>query len=159
MQALILAVLVGVLGSIFGISCLFVVSSQLGQLLELRHIFVQLSSLHLELEELLFGPFSAHDVLEVLGKVIDHSFPDPFIGVSYSRSQMAVQLCGYFLDPKVHFWSPKVTKEQHCSGHRIVHDPCLFVDPLVDAPAGHEFFHFVPISCEDLRFFADHLVR
>ena len=135
------------------------VSGQLSQLLELGRILVQLPSLHLELEELLFSPFSAHDVLEVLGKVIDHSFPDPFIGVSSSHSQMAVQLCGYFFDPKVHLWSPKVSKEQHRSGHRIVHDPCLFVDPLVDAPAGHEFFHFVPISCEDLRFFTDHLVR
>ena len=135
------------------------IPSQLGQLLELGCIFVQLSSLHLEFKEFLLGPFLAHDVLEVLGKVVDHSFPDSFIGVPSSRSQMAVQSCRYFFDPEVHLWSPKVSKEQHCSGHRIVHDPCLFIDPLVDAPAGHEFFHFVPISCEDLQFFTDYLVR
>ena len=135
------------------------VSGQLGQLLELGRILVQLFSLHLELEEFLLGPFLAHNILEVLGKVVDHSFPDPFIGVSSSHSQMVVQLCGYFFDPEVHLWSPKVSKEQHCSGHWIVHDPCLLVDPLVDAPTGHEFFHFVPISCEDLRFFPNHLVR
>ena len=60
----------------------FMVSSQFGQLLELGRVFVQLSSLHLEFEELLLGPFPAHHVLEVLGKVIDHCIPDPFIGVS-----------------------------------------------------------------------------
>ena len=87
------------------------VSGQLGQLLELGCILVQLSSFHLELEELLLSPFLAHDVLEVLGKVIDHSFPDPFIGVSSSHSQMAVQSCRYFFDPEVHLWSPKVSKE------------------------------------------------
>ena len=43
-------------------------------------------------------------------------------------------------------------------GHRIVHDPCLFVNSLVDAPAGHEFLHFVPVSCEDFWFFSDHFV-
>ena len=134
------------------------VSSQFGQLLELGCIFVQFSSLHLELEEPLLGPFSAHDVLEVLGKVVDHSVPNPFIGVSPSRPQVAVQLCGYFFDPEVHLWSPKVSKEQHRSGHWVVHDSGLLVDPLVDAPAGHEFFHFVPFSCEDFRFFTNHLV-
>ena len=86
------------------------VSSQLGQLLELGSVLIQLSSLHSELEELLLGPFSTHDVLEILGKVIDHSFPDPFIGVSSSHSQMVVQSCGYFFDPEVHLWSPKVSK-------------------------------------------------
>ena len=134
------------------------VSSQFGQLLELGRIFIQLSSFHFELEELLLSPFLTHDILEVLGEVIDHSFPDPFISVSSSRLQMAVQSCGYFLDPEVHLWSPKVSKEQHHSGHRIVHDSCLFVDSLVDAPAGHEFFHLVPIACEDLWFFSNHLV-
>ena len=135
------------------------VSGQFGQLLELGCVLVQLSSLHFELEKLLLGPFSAHDILEVLGKIINHSFPDPFISVSSPISQMAIQLCGYLFDPKVHFWSPKVSKEQHRLGHQVVHNPSLFVDPLVDAPAGHELFHFVPISCEDLRLFTDHLVQ
>ena len=90
---------------------LFVVSGQFGQLLELGGVFVQLSSLHSELEELLLGPFSAHNILEILGKIVDHSIPDPFVGISPSRPHMAVQSRGYLLDPEVHLWSPKVSKE------------------------------------------------
>ena len=135
------------------------VSGQLGQLLELGRVLVQLSSLHLEFEELLLGPFPAHNVLEVLGKVIDHCVPDPFVGVSYTSAYVAIQLCGDFLDPEVHFRSPKITEKQHGPGHRIIHDSCLFIDSLVYAPAGHEFLHLVPVTCEDFWFFSDHLVR
>ena len=59
----------------------------------------------------------------------------------------------------MHLWSPEVAEEEHGSGHWVVHYPSLFVDPMVDAPAGHEFLHFVSISGEDFRFLADHLVQ
>ena len=62
------------------------VSGQLGQLLELGRILVQFSLLHLEFKELLLCPFSAHNILEILGKVVDHSVPNPFVGVSSSSS-------------------------------------------------------------------------
>ena len=71
---------------------------------------------------------------------------------------MAVQLGQYFLDPEVHLRSPKVPKEEHRSGHQVVHYPSLFVDPVIDAPTGHEFLHLVSISGEDFWFLADHLV-
>ena len=128
------------------------VSSQFGQLLELGGIFVEFSSFHLEFKELLFRPVPAHDILEILGKVIDHCVPDPFIGVSSPSPKMLVQLSGYLLYPKVHLWASEILEEQHRSLHGVVHCPGVFVDPLVDAPAGHEFFNFVPISFEDLRF-------
>ena len=64
----------------------FVVSGQFGQLLKLGRILVQLSSLHFEFEEFLLGPFLGHDVLEILGKIINHGFPDPFVGVSSPRA-------------------------------------------------------------------------
>ena len=80
-------------------SGLFVVAGQLCQLLELGCILVQFPSFHLELEELLFGSFPAHNILEILGEVIDHSIPDPFVGVSSPSSYMAVQLCRYLFDP------------------------------------------------------------
>ena len=134
------------------------VSGKLGQLLELGHIFVQLSSLHSELEEFLLGPLSAHDVLEILGKVINHGVPDPFVCVSSSSVEVSVQLGGDFLDPKVHLGSSEISEEEHGSGHWVIHDPGLFVDPVVYAPAHHEFFHLVLISCENFWFLADHLV-
>ena len=65
-------------------ACHFMVSGQFGQLLELGGVFVELSSLHPKFEELLLRPFSAHNILEILGEVIDHRVPDPFIGVSSS---------------------------------------------------------------------------
>ena len=134
------------------------ISSKFSQLLELGCVFVQLSSLHLEFKELLLGLFSAHDILEVLGKVIDHSVPDPFVHFPSSCAQVSVQLGGYLLDPKVHLWSPKVSKEEHCSGHWVVHYPSLFVDPLIDTPAGHKFLHLITVSSENFWFLADHLV-
>ena len=135
------------------------VSGQLGQLLELGRIFIQFSSLHLEFKEFLLCPFSAHDILEILGKVVDNSVPNPFVGVSPSCAYVAIQLCGYLFDPQVHFGPPKVSEKQHRSGHRVIHDPSLFVDPLVDAPTDHEFFHFIPFSREDVWFLSNHLVR
>ena len=108
------------------------VSGQLGQLLELGGVLVELSSFHLEFEEPFFSSLSTHDILEVLGEVIDHSVPDLFVCVSPSRTYVAVQLCGDFLDPEVHLRSPKISEEQHGPGHWIIHDPRLFVDPLVD---------------------------
>ena len=62
----------------------FMVSGQFGQLLELGCVLVQLSFLHPKFEEPLLGPFPAHDVLEILGKIVDHCVPDPLIGVSSS---------------------------------------------------------------------------
>ena len=135
------------------------VSGKLGQLLKLGHVFVQLSFLHSEFEEFLLSPFSAHDILEILGEVVDHSIPDPFIGISSSCADVSVQLGRDLLDPKVHFGPPEVSKEEHRSRHWVVQDPGLFVDPVVYAPASHEFFHLVSISCEDFRFLAYHFVQ
>ena len=138
---------------------LFVVSCKLSQLLELGCVFIQLSSLHSEFEELLLGPFSAHDILEILGEIIDHRVPDPFICLPSSCVKMSIQLCGDLFDPKVHLGSPKVPEKEHSPGHWVVHDPSLFVDPMVYAPARHEFFHLVSISCENFRFLSYHLVQ
>ena len=60
-------------------ACLFIISGQFGQLLESRRVFVQFPSFHLEFEEFFLGFFLAHYILEILGEVIDHSVPDPFI--------------------------------------------------------------------------------
>ena len=134
------------------------VPGKFGQLLKLGCVFVQLPSLHSEFEEFLLSPFSAHDILEILGKVINHGVPDPFISVSSSCVEVSVQLGGDLLDPEVHFGPPEISKEHH-SRHWVVHDPGLFVDPVVYAPASHEFFHLVSISREDFWFFAYHLVQ
>ena len=67
---------------------------------------------------------------------------------------MAIQLGRYLLYPEVHLWASEVSEEQHCSLHGVVHCSGIFVDPLVDAPAGHEFFNFVSISFKDLGFFS-----
>ena len=69
---------------------LFMVSGELGQLLKLGSVFVQLSSLHSEFKELLLGPFSAHDVLEILGEIIDHCVPDPFVCLPSSIAKVSV---------------------------------------------------------------------
>ena len=69
---------------------LFVVPSKFGQLLELGCVFIQLSFLHSEFEEFLLSSFPAHDILEILGKVIDHSVPDPFVCVPSSSAEMLV---------------------------------------------------------------------
>ena len=66
--------------------------------------------------------------------------------------EMSIQLSRYLLYPKVHLWALEVSKEQHCSLHGVVHCPGVFVDSLVDTPAGHEFFNLVSISLEDLGF-------
>ena len=55
--------------------------------------------------------------------------------------------------------SPKVPEEEHCLAHWVMHYPGLFVDSVIDAPTGHEFFHLILISSEDFWFFSDHLVR
>ena len=137
---------------------LVIVSSKFGQLLELGHVFIQLSPLHSEFEEFLLGSFSAHDILEILGEVVNHSVPDPFIHVPSSSVKVSVQLSGNFLDPKVHFGPPKVPKEEHGPGHWVMHNPSLLVDPLVHAPAGHELLHLISISCENFWFLADHFI-
>ena len=72
---------------------------------------------------------------------------------------MAIQLGRYFLDPQMHLGSSQVPKEKHSPGHWVVHDPSLFVDPVVYAPAGHEFLHLVSVTCENFWFFADHFVQ
>ena len=69
---------------------LVIVSSKFGQLLELGHVFIQLSPLHSEFEEFLLGLFLAHDILEVLGEVINHGVPDPFICVPSPCVQVAI---------------------------------------------------------------------
>ena len=138
---------------------LFVVSCELSQLLELGHVFIQLSFLHSEFEELLLGPFSAHDILEILGEIVDHCVPDPFICLPSSGAKMLVQLCGDLFDPRVHLGSPKVPEEEHRPGHWVVHNPSLFVDPVVYTPAHHEFFHLVSISCENFWLFSYHFVQ
>ena len=71
---------------------LLMVPGELGQLLELGRVFIQLSPLHSEFEELLLGPFSAHDVLEVLGEIVNHCVPDPFICLPSSHAKVSVQL-------------------------------------------------------------------
>ena len=96
------------------------------------------------------GLFLAHYVLEILGEVIDHCVPDPFIGVSSPSSKMSVQLSGYLLYPEMHLRASEIPEEQHCSLHGVVHCPGRLVDSLVDAPAGHEFFNLVSISFKDL---------
>ena len=106
----------------------------------------------MELEELFLGLFLTHNVLEVLGKIVDHCVPDPFIGVPPSSPEMSIQLSGYLLYPKVHLQASEVSEEQHCLLHGVMHCPGVFVDSLVDAPAGHEFFNLVSISLEDFRF-------
>ena len=88
---------------------LFMISCELSQLLELGCVFVQLSFLHLEFEEPLLGSFSAHDILEVLGEIVDHCVPDPFICLPSTRVKMSIQLCRDLFDPKVHLGSPNVT--------------------------------------------------
>ena len=65
-------------------SSLFVVPCKLCQLLELGRVFIQLSSLHPEFEEFLLSSFSAHDILEVLGEIVDHGVPDPFVRIPSS---------------------------------------------------------------------------
>ena len=69
---------------------LFVVSGKFGQLLKLGCVFIQLSSLHSEFEEFLLGLLPPHDVLEVLGKVVNHGVPDPFICVPSLCAQVAI---------------------------------------------------------------------
>ena len=101
----------------------------------------------------------AHDVLEILGKVIDHCVPDPFISVSPPTSDVSVQLGGYLFDPEVHLWALQVAKEQHYSLHGIIHGPGVFVDALINAPAGHELFDLVSISFEDLGFLSYQFIQ
>ena len=103
--------------------------------------------------------FPAHYILEILGEIVDHGVPDPFVGVSSAVVDVAIQLGGNFLDPKVHFGSPQVPEEQHGLGHQVIHDPSLFVDSMVYALAGHEFLHFVSVAHENFWLFADHLVQ
>ena len=110
------------------------------------------------LKELFLHPFLAHDVLEVLGKVIDHCVPDPFIHVSSSSPDVSVQLGQDFLYPKMHLWASEVSVEQHGLLHGVIDDPGVFVYSSVDASAGHEFFDFVLISFKDLRLFSYHLI-
>ena len=69
---------------------LFIVSGRFSQLRELGRVFVQLSPLHSEFEEFLLGPFPAHDILEVLGKVVNHGVPDPFVCVPSPCAQVAI---------------------------------------------------------------------
>ena len=97
--------------------------------------------------------------MEILGEIINHGVPDPFVCFPSSTVNMLIQLSGDFLDPEMHLGSPKVPEEEHGSGHWVIHDPSLFVDPVVHAPASHELLHFVSISCENFWFLADHFVR
>ena len=69
---------------------LVIVSGKFSQLLELGCVFVQLSPLHLEFKEFLLSLFLAHDILEVLGKVVNHGVPDPFICVPSLCAQVAI---------------------------------------------------------------------
>ena len=71
-------------------SSLFMEPSELSQLLKLGHVFVQLPFLHSELEEFLLSPLSAHDILEILGEVVNHGVPDPFISISSSCVEVSV---------------------------------------------------------------------
>ena len=72
---------------------------------------------------------------------------------------MTVQFGRDLFNPEVHFGSPKVSKEEHCSGHPVMHYLGLFVDPVVDAPASHEFLYLVSVSGEDFWLFANHFVQ
>ena len=54
---------------------------------------------------------TGNDILEVLGKVIDHHIPDPFVHVLSSSSDMLVQLGGNLLYPEMHFWSLEILEE------------------------------------------------
>ena len=76
--------------------------------------------------------------------------PDPFVGVPSSSPEMTIQLSRYLLYPEVHLRASEVSEEKHCSLHGVVHCSGIFVNSLVDAPAGHEFFDFVSISFKDL---------
>ena len=67
-----------------------VTPGQFAELLILGCVVVQLPSLHAEFEELFLSPFLAHDVLEVLGKVVNHCFPNPFVGVPSSIPEVAI---------------------------------------------------------------------
>ena len=104
-------------------------------------------------------PFLAHDILEILGEVIDHCVPDPFIGVPATSFEVLIQLSRYLFYSKVHLWSSKVSKEQHCSLHRVVHGLGVFVNALINAPAGHKLFDFVSISHEDLGIFSYQFIQ
>ena len=126
-----------------------VVPCKFTELLVFGRVIIQFSPLHSEFKELLLGPFLAHDVLEVLGEVIDHC-PRSICLYLVPHLEYVCQvglISSFSIDASLGL---SVSKEQHGLLHGVIHGHGVFVNALVDAPAGHEFFDFVLISFKDL---------
>ena len=67
---------------------IYIVFSHSDHMFEICHIFVDITSLHFEDEDIASCKIFTHVILECLGKVIDNRGPDPFICISASQCHM-----------------------------------------------------------------------
>ena len=92
-------------------SFIYVIFPHPDYMFEVRHIFVNIASLHFEGKDVSSGKVLAHVVLECFGEVVDNRGPDPFVCVPSSEGNVFSNQLTRVLHPCLNSGSSNISQK------------------------------------------------